>query len=59
MDERLESWPLDPLSLSLSLREGVEASFASNNYTTDVESLASHYTSVVTRFKTLVSMYPR
>lgn len=47
------------LSLSLSLREGVEASFASNNYTTDVESLASHYTSVVTRFKTLVSMYLR
>lgn len=44
---------------SLTLREGVEASFASNNYTTDVESLASHYTNVVTRFKTLVSMYPR
>lgn len=33
-------------------------SFASNNYATDVESLADHYTSVVTRFETRISMYP-
>ena len=39
-------------------REAVGASFASNNYATDVESLASHYTSVVARFKTRCSVYP-
>lgn len=52
MDEWLESWP-DPLSLC------GKASKRHLPRTTDVESLASHYTNVVTRFKTLVSMYPR
>lgn len=52
-----KSWKVRRM-VPLSLWEGVRTSFASNNYATDVESLANHYTSVVTHLKTWISMYP-